>query len=193
VTRSLRLTAAHLSPVLAGLVVILALTGCAPTTTGASSSRASTPASAAPAASPSAAGTNTTLDSCSVVTQAEVETAFGAPVQPGVKGKATVEGGVACVYYGLGVPAGTDPDVARVNSVRVVLVTGSDATTWFNDYKSKVPAVALTSLGDQAYWDGSASVSVLKGDEYLRVAVVPLTGPSESGAQTLAASALARM
>ena len=182
-------TFARLAPALIAISFAIAVTGCAATAT----SSASTSASTAPSASPSATGTNTTTDSCSVVTQAEVAAAFGAPVQAGVKGKATVEGGVACVYYGLGVPAGTDPDVARANSVRVVLVTGSDATTWFNDYKSKVPAVALTGLGDQVFWDGSASVSVLKGNGYLRVAVVPATGPSESGEKTLATAALARM
>ena len=181
------MTFIRLAPALIAISFALAMTGCS----------VATPSSAgtttAPSTSPSAAGANTTTDSCSVVTQAEVAAAFGAPVQTGVQGKATVEGGVACAYYGLGLPAGTNPDVAIANSVRVVLVTGSDAATWFNDYKSKVPALSLTGLGDQAFWDGSASVSVLKGTEYLRVAVVPTTGPSESGEKALATAALARM
>jgi hypothetical protein len=176
----------------AASVCALALAGCSAARTTGSTAGSSTPA--ATAASPSTTGTNTTTDSCSIVTQTEVAAAFGAAVQPGVKGKATVEGGVACVYYGLGVPAGTDPDVARVNSVRVVLVTGSDATSWFNDYKSKsTKAVAVSGLGDQAFWDGVGSVSVLKGDEYLRVAVVPTTGPNEAAEKSLATAALARM
>ena len=105
-------------------------------------------------------------------TQAQASTALGQTVQAPVRGKATVEGGVACVFYGPSVKAGTDPDVPVNDSVRVVLVVGSNATTWFSDYKSKVPAQTITGLGDQAYFDGSASVSVLKGDEYLRVAVI---------------------
>jgi hypothetical protein len=76
--------------------------------------------------------------------------------------------------------------------VRVVLVVGSNATTWFNDYKSKVPAQAITGLGDQAYFDGSASVSVLKGDEYLRVAVIGVAN-FEAAEKTLAAAVLPRM
>ena len=176
-------------PAVATLALLGALTGCTTPSTGSGSSAAAGPSASASVT----AGTNTTLDSCSVVTQAEVEAAFGAPVQPGARGKATVEGGVACVYYGVGVPAGTNPDVAIANSVRVVLVTGTDATTWFNDYQSKVKPVAIAGLGDQAYWDGGASVSVLKGTSYLRVAVVPTTGPSEAGEKQLATAALTRM
>ena len=54
-------------------------------------------------------------------------------------------------------------------------------------------SVAVSGLGDQAYWDGYASLSILKGNEYLRIAVVPPTGPNESDEKTLAAAALARM
>ena len=177
----------------AGILATAALlAGCtAASTTPASTSPHTSPATAAaPAASAAPAAQ---VDSCSVVTQSEVESAFGATVQPGVRGKATVEGGVACVYYGDGVPEGTNPDVAIANSVRVVLVSGSDGPKWFADYKSKVPAAALAGLGDQAFWDGSASVSVLKGSAYLRIAVVPRTGPSESAEKSLAEAALPRM
>jgi hypothetical protein len=183
-----RSLAVRVVPAVAAFVLLGALTGCTTPSTGSGSSAAAGPSASASAST----GTNTTLDSCSVVTQSEVEAAFGAPVQAGVKGKATVEGGVACVYYGLGVAAGTDPDVAIANSVRVVLVTGTDATTWFNDYQSKVKAVAISGLGDQAFFEG-ASVSVLKGTSYLRVAVVPPTGPNEAGEKQLATAGLARM
>jgi hypothetical protein len=176
-----------------GAALVGVLSACSASSGGGSVSTGSPATPAATSTASPTTGTNTTLDSCSVVTQAEVESAFGGPVQAGVRGKATVEGGVACVYYGPGVAPGTNPDVAIANSVRVVLVTGSDATTWFNDYRGKVPAVALPGLGDQAYWDGSASVSVLKGTSYLRVAVVPVTGPSESAEKQLVTAALARM
>jgi hypothetical protein len=107
-------------------------------------------------------------------------------------GKATVEGGVACVYYAPTVPIGTNPDVPIVNSVRVVLVTGSNALKWFNDYHGKVPAAAISGLGDQAYWDGSASVSMLKGDNYLRIAVIGVSDP-EQAEETLCQDALQNM
>ena len=165
--------------------MVIALAGCAPstptTTTG--SPAAGTKNTFIPAAS----------DSCSVVTQANVSTALGETVQPGVKGKATVEGGVACVFYGPESPAGANPDVPSVDSVRVVLVTGADGTKWFNDYKTKVPAVDISGLGDQAYYDGSASVSVLKGSSYLRISVITTTGTDEAAEKALAATALPNM
>jgi lipopolysaccharide export system protein LptA len=91
-----------------------------------------------------------------------------------VLGNATVEGGKACVFYGSGSPLPHDPDVAQADSVRVVVVEGSDATKWYDDYKSKVTPQAISGYGDQAYYDGYASFSVLKGDVYVRIAVSPL-------------------
>jgi hypothetical protein len=79
-------------------------------------------------------------------------------VKPPVRGKATVEGGVACVFYGPDVPAGANPDVALPDSVRVVLVTGRKAKRFFDDYRSKVHAQSVTGLGDQAFYDGYASL-----------------------------------
>jgi hypothetical protein len=34
---------------------------------------------------------------------------------------------------------------------------------YFKDYRRKVAARTITGLGDQAYYDGYASISVLKG------------------------------
>jgi lipopolysaccharide export system protein LptA len=167
--------------VLAGVAVLIAACSSSITST-----------TAAPATSATATAAASTFDSCSIVTQAEASTALGQTVQSPVRGKATVEGGVACVFYGPSVPAGTDPDVPINDSVRVVLVVGSNATTWFNDYKSKVPAQTITGLGDQAYFDGSASVSVLKGDEYLRVAVIGVAN-FENAEKTLAQAVLPLM
>ena len=184
--------------VLAGATVLIAACSSSTTSTpGAPATNGSAPTTAASSVStPAPAATVTAVasmfDSCSVVTQAEAGTALGQTVQTPVRGKATVEGGVACVFYGPSVKAGTDPDVPVTDSVRVVLVVGPDATTWFNDYKSKVHAVAITGLGDQAYFDGSASVSVLKGDEYLRVAVIGVAS-FEDAEKTLAQAVLPRM
>jgi hypothetical protein len=166
----------------------LALGACssatpAPTATSSAGSRANTHRLSAQGA----------INSCTVVTQANVSAALGESVQPGVRGKATVEGGVACVFYGPAVPAGTNPDVPTADSVRVVLVKSPNGTQWFNDYKGKVHAVEISGLGDQAYYDGTASVSVLKGTEYLRIAVVKSSGPDESAEEALAKTALPLM
>jgi len=114
-----------------------------------------------------------------VVTQPEAASAIGASVTTGVLGNATVEGGLACVFYGSSAPTPTTPNVAQADSVRVVVVEGSNALTWYNNYKSspEVRAQAITGYGDQAYYDGYASLSVMKGDYYLRVAVSPAGAP----------------
>ena len=117
------------------------------------------------------------FNSCSVVTQAEAASAIGQAVTPGVLGHATVEGGLACVFYGPSAPTPANPNVAQPDTVRVVVVDGPNALTWYNDYKSKVSAQPVTGYGDQAYYDGYASLSVLKGDYYLRIAVSPASAP----------------
>jgi hypothetical protein len=157
--------------VLAGIAG-LALAGCsssagggqppAPVTSGVPAT------SSAPSSSAPAAGHPT---SCSVITQDEASAALGQQAKPPVMGKAVVEGGVACVFYGPDVPSGVSPDVPVADSVRVVLVTGSNAKKWFDDYRSKVSAQSIAGLGDEAFYDGYASISVLKGDAYVRIAV----------------------
>jgi hypothetical protein len=178
-------TLARAALLAASIAVVVTLAGCAPTTASTSGSSPATGTKNTFAPAPS--------DSCSAVTQSNVSTALGESVQPGVKGKATVEGGVACVFYGPQAPAGADPDVPVPDSVRVVLVTGADGTKWFNDYKTKVPAVAISGLGDQAYYDGSASVSVLKGSSYLRISVIKTNGTDEAAEKALAVTALPNM
>lgn len=102
-----------------------------------------------------------------------------------------MEGGVACVFYGPQVPPGTSPDVPVGDSVRVVLVTGPNAKKWFDDYRSKVSAKPISGLGDEAYYDGYASISVLKGDAYVRIAVGIANNLAPE--ETLARDALPRM
>ncbi|HEY1990358.1 MAG TPA: hypothetical protein VGG43_12895 [Acidimicrobiales bacterium] len=154
--------------------------------TGSTGVTTTTPASSNP--STTSAG-NANFNSCSVVTQAEAASALGTSVTPGVLGSATVEGGLACVFYGPSAPTPTTPDVAQVDSVRVVVVKGSDALTWYNNYKGspQVRAQPIAGYGDQAYYDGYASLSVMKGDYYLRVAVTPSsTPPNLTGEEQLA-------
>jgi lipopolysaccharide export system protein LptA len=109
-------------------------------------------------------------------------------------GSATVEGGLACVFYGPAALTTRNPNLAQPDSVRVVVVKGSQAVTWFNDYKSKVRAQPITGYGDQAYYDGYASLSVLKGDYYLRIAVSPAgAAPSLSDERQLASALLPKL
>jgi lipopolysaccharide export system protein LptA len=140
----------------------------------------------------SQAGVLAKADSCAAITQAEAGAALGRAVKPPVHGKASVEGGVVCVFYGPSVAAGTDPDVPVGDSVRVVLVKGPQAEAFFADYRKKVRPQAVTGLGDQAFYDGYASLSVLKGDAYVRIAVIGVR--DVLGAEKmLAADAIQRM
>ncbi len=129
-----------------------------------------------------------------MVTSAEAASALGQAVTAGVLGNATVEGGLACVFYGPSAPTPRDPNVAQADSVRVVVVRGPDALTWYQNYKSKVSAQPVTGYGDQAYYDGYASLSVLKGDYYLRIAVVPAgAAPSLTAEEQLAGAILPKL
>ena len=95
----------------------------------------------------------------------------------GVLGDATVEGGLACVFYGSSTPTPTTPNVAQPDTVRVVVVKGADALRWYNDYQSKVRPQPIVGYGRLAFFDGAASLSVLKGNCYLRIAVAPAGAP----------------
>jgi hypothetical protein len=165
----------------------------APTTTTSSSATSS---SSTTASSTTTSATTANFNSCSVVTQAEAASAIGQSVTPGVLGNATVEGGLACVFYGPSSPAPTTPNVGQPDTVRVVVVKGSDALTWYNNYKSspQVHAQPVTGYGDQAFYDGAASLSVLKGNTYLRVAVSPAgAAPSLSDEEQLATAILPKL
>ena len=64
-------------------------------------------------------------------------------------------------------------NVAQPDSVEVVVVKGANASKWYKDYRSKVSARTINGYGNEAFYDGYASFSVLKGDYYLRIAVSP--------------------
>lgn len=145
-------------------------------------------ASTSPTLPAQAAGKATS--SCDVINQTEASTALGQPVQPPVKGHAFVEGGVVCVFDGPSA-IGDNPDIPYADTVRVVLVTGPKAKKYFYDYRSNVNAQTIPGLGDSAYYDGYASISVLKGDAYVRIAVgIANNLPAE---KMLATAALVRM
>jgi len=202
----------RLHPTVRSSLVGFAAAGTAAILLAACSSSPSTSSSSAPTTSPSTTGTPTSsttvvsttttsgstanFNSCSVVTQAEAASALGQSVTPGVLGNATVEGGLACVFYGPSSPPPTTPNVAQPDTVRVVVVKGPDALTWYNNYKSspQVRAQPITGYGDQAFYDGGASLSVLKGGSYLRVAVAPAGAPpSLSAEEQLAAAILPKL
>ena len=177
-----------------GLSTCLAMAGCGVSTASAPTRAPSSAAAHAPSApAPAPTASAVAADSMTVVTRAEAGAALGQSVRAAVSGKATVEGGVAAVFYADSVRVGTNPDVPVPDSVRVVLVNGPTARTWFDDYRSKVHAVSLNGLGDEAYYDGYASVSVLKGDAYLRISVIGPRGVSLAGEKQLAAIAAPRI
>lgn len=62
---------------------------------------------------------------------------------------------------------------------------------YFDDYRNKVGAQQISGLGDAAYYDGFASISVLKGDAYVRIAVG--IANNLNAEKTLAVAALTRM
>jgi hypothetical protein len=182
------------TPVMAMLAVpaaALALVACGSGQPGSHTTGGSSPPASGSSTPPTQPVGSTRPTSCSVVTRAEASAALGQQVRAPVIGKATVEGGKACVFYGPDVPSGTSPDIAVGDSVRVVLVVGPNARKWFNNYRHKVQAKAIAGLGDRAFYDGYASISVLKGDAYVRIAVgiANNLGPEEM----LARDALPRM
>ncbi|HEX3825466.1 MAG TPA: hypothetical protein VHV79_13490 [Mycobacteriales bacterium] len=95
----------------------------------------------------------------------------------GVLGKKVNEGSVPCVFYGQLAAKPRVPDLAQLDTVRVGVVEGSAALKWYNDYASKVHGEAVPGLGDEAYYDGNATLSVLAGSTYLQVSVVPAGAP----------------
>jgi hypothetical protein len=76
----------------------------------------------------------------------------------------------------------------------VVVVKGADAVTWYNDYKTKARPQPVTGYGDQAFWDGGASLSILKGSSYVRIAVSPAgAAPSLADEKQLATAILPKL
>ena len=148
------------------------------------------------------AGRNTTgaRDSCSFVTRAEVARVLGQVVSPGVLATATFEGGRACVFFGPLAPAPKNPNAPMVavayDSVRVAVVEGSRARTWYAAYKSHVNAgpIGVLGPGNEAYYDGYAWLNVLRGAYYVRILVqaanVP---PSLSAEEALFKSIVAKL
>ncbi len=173
--------------------VLAVACGSGTSASSAPSSPAMSPATTASASTPLTAPAQVAgkaTSSCDVINRAEAGAALGQAVQPPVKGHAFVEGGVACVFDGPNA-IGDDPDIPYADTVRVVLVTGPKAKAYFYDYRGKVSAQQIAGLGDAAYYDGFASISVLKGDAYVRIAVG--IANNLSAEKTLAVAALARM
>jgi len=185
---------------LAGLSsAAMVLAGCgssgssATTSSGAHTATTTVPASTTTGSSTTASGN---FNSCTVVTTPEAAAALGQSVTAGALGTATIEGGRACVFYGASSPTPHTPNIAQPDSVRVVVVKGPNATKWYNAYKSSavVRPQAITGYADQVFYDGYASLNVLKGDTYLRVAVAPAhAAPSLAAEQQLATAILSRL
>lgn len=167
-------------------IAILAVAACKLGESGGSGAGGSSGGSSHPAPSG--------FDSCSVVTQADAAAAIGESVSPGVLGDATVEGGLACVFYGPSAPSPHNPNAPQADTVRVVVVKGAEASKWYDDYKSKMRGQPISGIGDQAFYDGYASLSVMKGAYYVRIAVAPAgAAPSLKDEEKLAATILRRL
>ncbi len=154
------------------------------------------PASGASSTSTTTGASTVNFNSCSVVSQAEAAGALGQPVSAGVLGNATVEGGLACVFYGPSSPTPTTPNSSQPDTVRVVVVKGGEALTWYDDYKAspEVHVEPIAGYGVEAFFDGGASLSVLQGAYYLRVAVIPAGAPpSLSDEEQLAKAILPKL
>jgi hypothetical protein len=171
------------------------------TTSGVSTTSSTSPTTSSSTATTAVSTTTTApanglFDSCSVVTESEAAAAIGSSVSSGVLGHATVEGGLACVFYGPAAPTPHDPDVAQADSVRVVVVKGSDALKWYDDYKASASAkpglgtISLNGYGQQAFYDGYASLSVMDGPYYVRIAVSPEGAPPSLTDEEKLASAI---
>jgi hypothetical protein len=158
---------------LSAAVAIVAIVAVAACKLGGSGGSGSSGGAAAGSSSAASSG----FDSCSVVTQADAAAALGRSVSAGVLGDATVEGGLACVFYGPSAPTPHNPNAPQADTVRVVVVKGSEASTWYNDYKSKSRGQPISGIGDQAFYDGYASLSFMKGASYVRIAVAPAGAP----------------
>ena len=125
---------------------------------------------------------------------AEAAAALGQSVTGPRIGKATVESGKACVWYGPNAIASVGPNFPQGDTVRVVLVTGPNAKKFFDDYRSKAAAAkTIPGLGDQAFYDGFASLSVLKGDAYVRIYAGVTFQHQLAAEEMLARDALPRM
>src|SRR5712691_1700951 len=88
------------------LIATAAVAGGLAAACGSAATTSSTPPAGSPAtgaashSTPAMRSSSGKPTSCSVITQAEASAALGQPVRAPILGKATVEGGVACVYYG---------------------------------------------------------------------------------------------
>jgi hypothetical protein len=101
----------RLRPGIGGILVAVPIIGLlaaygssSPTSSSATkttSTSASTTATAGVSTTSASTATPTgNFDSCGVVSQREAAAALGQPVTAGVLGNATIEGGLACVFYG---------------------------------------------------------------------------------------------
>ena len=108
---------------------------------------------------------------CGLITRAEASSALKQRITRQVVGRSTFGAGVACAFYAPDVPPSADPNLAQPDSVRITVATGPDAVRTFDDYRAKVHPEPIPGLGDRAFYDGSASVSVLKGSTYVRIMV----------------------
>jgi hypothetical protein len=117
-------------------------------------------------------------------------------VSEGISSTVPVGGALACVFYGPTAPTPTTPNAAQPDTVRVAVVKGDNAATEYNAFKATVASPEeISGYGDEAFYDGTAVLSVLKGDTYVRIAIRPAGGSATALAadQQLATAVLANL
>jgi hypothetical protein len=186
------LMAVSLVGVVVGAATLGSSTACSSSSGSSSSSSGGSSGGSSGSVSGSSGGVGDSgaFDSCSVVTETQAAAALGEMVSAGVLGNATVEGGLACVFYGPSAPTPHVPNTAQGDTVRVAVVEGAEALSFYNDYEMKTMGQPITGYGDQAFYDGYASLSVMKGSYYVRVAVAPAGSPPSLMAEEMLVTAI---
>ncbi len=137
------------------------------------------PSATAPAASES-------MKACALLTKEEVGAALGKPVVP--MAETTAGEAASCEYH----DATHQPN--KFVAVLVYTLTPASAKGTFEGMRGVGgEKVAVQGIGDDAYWDGRSSLSVLKGRYHLDISV---TEPDVDGlkvARTLAPKVLSRL
>jgi len=168
--------------VIAFVVLIAVPIGC-------SRSTAKEPAQGAkPAAAAAAKGSATAaagVDACSLLTTEEVGAAIGKPVTPVTE---TTGQAASCAYH----DATHQPD--KFLSLIVYTLTPSQAKGVFEGTKGGGrDQVAVPGIGDDAYWDKTFGLSVLKGRYEIGISVTDYSVDGLKVARTLAPKLLSRL
>ncbi len=159
--------------------------GGAPTATANAQPVAAQGAAPAVAKTSAAAEKPVNLDACSLLTKEEVGEAIGKPVTPIVESTGTA---ASCAYH----DATHQPN--KFLGLIVYAVTPSEARGAFEAMKSSErKQVAVPGIGDDAYWDETFGLHVVKGGYEIGISVSEPGVDELKAARTLAPKVLSRL